>query len=232
METAISGNLNAGVHASSGSAELKSQVARLVLCCVQEPIGSYPMNSSRPSRSISQCMARKTVKQCVTADLYYTVADLHREFPNDDACLEYIKEQRWPNGVTKCEKCNIERKHSRVSGRTAYACDHCGNHIYPLQGTVFARSATSLKTWFYVMYLLTSAGCGITAKRIQRETGVTYKTAWRILRHLQQLSPNEELQSACPMIEIDNPGVLRIPQNHGAGAAPEPESEFIAVKFA
>jgi transposase-like protein len=190
------------------------------------------MNSSRPNRSISQCMARKKLKQSVTPDLYYTVAHLHRDFPNDDACLEYIKEQRWPNGVTKCEKCNTERKHSRVSGRTAYACDRCGHHIYPLKGTLFARSATSLKTWFYVMYLLASAGCGISAKRIQRETGVTYKTAWRILRHLQQLSPNDELQSPRSMIEIDNPGVLRIPQNHGAGAAPKPESEFIAVKSA
>jgi len=186
------------------------------------------MNSNRPSRSISQCMARIKLNQSDTADWYYTVTDLHREFPNDGACLEYIKEQRWPNGVTKCEKCNIERKHSRVSGRTAYACDHCGNHIYPLKGTVFARSATSLKTWFYVMYLLASAGCGITAKRIQRETGVTYKTAWRILRHLQQFSVNEELQSARSMIEIDNPSVLRIPQNHGAGAAPKPESKFTA----
>jgi transposase-like protein len=226
METAISGNIIAGVHATRESAELKSQVARLVLCCVQESVESYPMNSSRPNRSISQCMARKKLKQSDTADLYYTVADLHREFPNDDACLEYVKEQRWPNGVTKCEKCNIERKHSRVSGRTAYACDHCGHHIYPLKGTVFARSATSLKTWFYVMYLLTSAGCGISAKRIQRETGVTYKTAWRILRHLQQLTLNEEPQSARSIIEIDNPSVLRIPQNHGAGAAPQPQSEI------
>jgi transposase len=186
------------------------------------------MNSSRPSWSISHRRARMKLNQSETAGWYYTVADLHREFPNDDACLEYIKEQRWPNGVTKCEKCNIERKHSRVRRRTAYACDHCGNHIYPLKETVFARSATSLKTWFYVMYLLASAGCGITAKRIQRETGVTYKTAWRILRHLQQLSVNEELQSARSIIEIDNPSVLRIPQNHGAGAAPKPESKFTA----
>jgi transposase-like protein len=184
------------------------------------------MNSSRPRRSISQCMARNQLKQSDTADLHYTVADLHREFPNDGACLEYIKEQRWPKGVTKCEKCNIERKHSRVSGRTAYACDRCGNHIYPLKGTVFARSATSLKTWFYVMYLMASAGCGITAKRIQRETGVTYKTAWRTLRHLRQLFVNERLQSARSMIEIDNPSVLRFRQNHGLGAAPPQESNI------
>jgi transposase-like protein len=228
METAISGNIIAGVHATRESAELKSQVAGLALCCAQESIGSYPMNGSRPRRSTSQCMARNKLTQSDTADLYYTVADLHREFPNDDACLEYIKEQRWPNGVTKCEKCNIERKHSRVSGRTAYACDHCGNHIYPLKGTVFARSATSLKTWLYVMYLVASAGRGITAKRIQRETGVTYKTAWRTLRHLRQLIVNEEVKSACPVVEIDSPSALRIRQNHRVVTTPQPESEITA----
>jgi transposase len=184
------------------------------------------MNSSRPRRSISPCTARNKLKQSNAADLYYTVADLHREFPNDDTCLEYIKEQRWPNGVTKCEKCNMERKHSRVSGRTAYACDRCGNHIYPLKGTVFARSSTSLKTWFYVMYLMASAGCGITAKRIQRETGVTYKTAWRTLRHLRQSIVNEQLPSPPSMIEIDNPTALRFRPNHGVGAAPRPESKI------
>src|SRR6266576_1988172 len=46
---------------------------------------------------------------------FYSVADFDREFANDDACLEYIKEQRWPNGVTKCEKCSIERKHHHVT---------------------------------------------------------------------------------------------------------------------
>src|ERR1700730_2809932 len=232
MAVAISGNSIVGVHATGESPKLESQGVRLITSCAQESITSYPMNSTRPRRSISQCTARNKLKQSGTADLHYTVADLHREFPNDDACLEYIKEQRWPNGVTRCEKCNIERKHSRVSGRTAYACDHCGNHIYPLKGTVFARSATSLKTWFYVMYLMASAGSGITAKRIQRETGVTYKTAWRTLRHLRQLIVNEELQSASSVIEIDSPSALRIPQNHGVGAASQPESNIPTGTFA
>lgn len=184
------------------------------------------MNLSRPRPSVSQFMKRRKLNHSLTADLCYTVADLHREFSNNDACLEHIKEQRWPNGVTKCEKCNIERKHCRVTGRTAYACNHCGNHIYPLKGTVFARSTTSLKTWFYVMYLMTSAGCGITAKRIQRETGVTYKTAWRMLRDLRRLIVNEQLQSAHSMTEIDDRSVLRIRQNHDLEAAPRPESEI------
>ena len=126
-------------------------------------------------------------KQSIPKELRYTVADFNAEFPTDDSCLEYIKEQRWPNGVTVCAKCGVERKHYRVSGRTAYACDHCGNHIYPLAGTVFEKSTTSLKLWFYAMYLMGSTRCGISAKQIQRETGVTYKTAWRMFRQIRSL---------------------------------------------
>ncbi len=135
---------------------------------------------------------------------FYSVTDFNSEFANDDACLEYIKEQRCPNGVTKCGKCSIERKHHRVTGRTAYACDHCGNHIYPLSGTVFAKSTTSLKTWFYVIYLMGSTNSRISAKRIQRETGVTYKTAWRTLREIRRLLNNEHLQVERPTAKIDD----------------------------
>jgi len=147
---------------------------------------------------------------------FYSVADFNREFANDDACLEYIKEQRWPNGVTKCEKCSIERKHHRVTGRTAYACDHCGNHIYPLTGSVFAKSATSLKTWFYVIYLMGSTSSSLSAKRIQRETGVTYKTAWRTFCEIRRLLNKEHVQSERPTAKID--------QGNTAGLALEGQS--------
>src|SRR5437667_12494887 len=34
--------------------------------------------------------------------LRITVADFNAEFRNDDICLEYIREQRWPTAVTEC----------------------------------------------------------------------------------------------------------------------------------
>ena len=150
---------------------------------------------------------------------FYSVADFNREFANDDACLEYIKEQRWPNGVTKCEKCSIERKHHRVTGRTAYACDHCGNHIYPLTGSVLAKSTTSLKTWFYVIYLMGSTNSSLSAKRIQRETGVTYKTAWRTLRQIRRLLTSEDPQVVQSTTAMDNGDASGLPEDGIGGLA-------------
>jgi len=101
-----------------------------------------------------------------------------------------------------CDKCHVERKHYRVTGRTAYACDHCGHHIYPLAGTIFEKSTTSLKLWFHAMFQMGSTKCGISAKQIQRETGVTYKTAWRIFKQIRSLMA-EEISLEGSSVEID-----------------------------
>ncbi len=85
------------------------------------------------------------VKQSIPKHFRYTIDQFNAEFPTDDACLEYTKEQRWPNGITFCEKCQKETKHHRITGRTAYSCDHCGTHIYPLAETAFEKTSTSLR---------------------------------------------------------------------------------------
>src|ERR1700719_1214451 len=143
------------------------------------------------------------VKQSIPKELRYTVKNFNKEFPNDDACLEYMKEQRWPGGITNCDKCGVERKHHRIVGRTAYSCAYCGTQIYPLAGTIFEKTTTSLKLWFYAAYLMGSTRCGISAKQIQRETGVTYKTAWRMFNRLRSLLSDSHLRLMGPTVEID-----------------------------
>jgi len=143
------------------------------------------------------------VKQHIPKELRYTVREFNTEFPTDAACLEYIKEQRWPNGMAYCRTCDKETKHHRVGNRTAYACQFCGAHIYPLAGTIFEKSSTSLRLWFYAAYLMGSTRCGISAKQVQRETGVTYKTAWRMFRQLRSVMHDDNLQLEGPTVEID-----------------------------
>jgi len=116
----------------------------------------------------------------------YTIKDFDRQFPNDDACLEWLKNNRWPDGIF-CEKCKRITKHHRVSKRSAYACDFCGNHVYPMAGTILEHSATPLRLWFHAMFLMASTRCGISAKQLERELGVTYKTAWRIFRQIRSM---------------------------------------------
>jgi transposase len=131
----------------------------------------------------------------------YTTRDFDHEFPNDDACLEYLFKERYPDGVY-CPKCQKITKHHRVKDRTCYCCDYCGNQVFPTAGTIFHKSPTPLRIWFQAMYLMASTRCGISAKQIQRETGVTYKTAWRMFKQIRTLF-NEDTNHLDGHVEVD-----------------------------
>lgn len=143
------------------------------------------------------------VKQSIPKHLRYTMADFNKEFPNDDACLDYMMDRRYPGRMVRCPKCGLDRKHYRIKGRTAFSCDHCGTQVYPLAGTIFEKTTTPLRTWFYAIFLMGSTRCGISAKQIQRETGVTYKTAWRIFKQVRSLLSEGDLQLEGPTVEVD-----------------------------
>src|ERR1035437_8849244 len=142
-------------------------------------------------------------RQTIPKYLRFTINDFNSQFPDDTACLEFLKEKRFPNGIGFCWKCDRNRKHHRVSGRPAYACDYCGTMISPMAGTIFEKSSTSLRLWFYAMYLMASTRCGISAKQIQRETGVTYKTAWRMFRQIRSLLSESDMQLEGEAVEMD-----------------------------
>ncbi len=141
-------------------------------------------------------------RQTIPKHLRYTLDQFRQQFPNDDACLETIKEQRYPGGVTFCPDCQQERTLYRIAGRPAYSCER-GHHFYPLAGTIFEKSTTPLHIWFYAMYQMGSTRCGISAKQIQRETGVTYKTAWRMFRQIRSLLSEPDMQLEGQTVEID-----------------------------
>lgn len=142
-------------------------------------------------------------RQTIPQHLRYTINDFNRQFPDDAACLEHLKEQRFPGGIAYCETCKKERKHYRINGRPVYSCDHCGTQISPMAGTIFEHSSTSLRLWYYAMYLMASTRCGISAKQIQRETGVTYKTAWRMFRQIRSLLSESDMQLEGEAVEMD-----------------------------
>jgi transposase-like protein len=105
-----------------------------------------------------------------------------REFPDDAACLDYLWRQRYSLDGSKafCDKCGVVRRFYKVKDRPAYDCDACGHHLHPTAGTIFHKSSTSLHLWFYAIWIITSTRCGVSAKQLERELGVTYKTAWRM----------------------------------------------------
>jgi transposase len=142
-----------------------------------------PVNRNRPKRAKS-------------SESQYSLMEFMKEFPDDATCLECLWCNRYsPDGVhAQCPKCEQEREFKRYKTsqqRQSWTCLGCGHHIHPTAGTIFHKSSTSLHLWFYAMYLMTSTRCGISAKQLERELGVTYKTAWRMAKEIRQKFMNQ-----------------------------------------
>ncbi len=129
---------------------------------------------------------RNEPKRSKASDSRYALFEFEKDFPDDAACLDYIFRMRYSNGVF-CSICKRVTKHHRDTHRPSYTCQFCGTHVHPMVGTVFENSATSLRLWFYAIYLMASTRCGISAKQMERELGVTYKTAWRMFNKIRSL---------------------------------------------
>src|SRR6266566_586380 len=103
----------------------------------------------------------------------YSLHEFLREFPDDNACLEYLwRERHSEDGEhAHCPKCDRTRSFKRYATkqrRQSWTCLGCGHHIHPTAGTIFEKSSTSLQLWFYAIYLMTSTRCGISAKHVER----------------------------------------------------------------
>ena len=131
----------------------------------------------------------------------YSIRDFDRDFPDDDACLDWLKDFLYPNGIP-CKVCGEVTKHYRIKSRPSYSCSRCGHHVHPMAGTIYEDSRTPLKLWFYATYLMAQTRCGISAKQLQREIGVTYKTAWRMFRQIRTLL-SEPVAPMSGQVEVD-----------------------------
>jgi len=114
----------------------------------------------------------------------YTIARLNREFPNEDACLKFLFEAK---KLQACPRCGTEPRFYKLSGRKCYSCMHCALHIYPTAGTIFHKSETPLKSWFFAIFLFGNSKNGVSAKELERHLGVTYKTCYRMKKLIQSV---------------------------------------------
>ncbi len=144
---------------------------------------------------------RKQPVRAASSESKFSLMEFMKKYPDDEACLQSLWRNRYSEDgehayCPKCEQERCFRRYETAQQRQSWNCTACGLYLYPTAGTIFHKSSTSLHLWFYAMYLMTSTRGGISAKQIERELGVTYKTAWR-MAHLIRTNLME--QDATPM---------------------------------
>ena len=174
---------------------------------------------------------RNHPKRAASSESQYSLMEFMREFPDDSACLEWLWRNRCSDDGShaECPKCERIRKFHKVADRPAWDCDSCGHHLHPTAGTIFHKSSTSLHLWFYAMHLMTSTRCGISAKQLERELGVTYKTAWRIANLIRNELMADDGEVLDGPVEADETYIGGRHRHRGMGGRPGTDSHKTPV---
>jgi transposase-like protein len=152
---------------------------------------------------------RNDPKRAKSSESQYSVMEFMREFPDDEACLNHLWRSRYaPDGehawCPRCEKVRTFRRYRGARQRQVWKCTSCTLELSPTAGTIFHKSSTSLHLWFYAMWIMTSTRCGVSAKQLERELGVTYKTAWRMFNLIRNRLMTQDYQGPLSgEVEVD-----------------------------
>ncbi len=113
-----------------------------------------------------------------------------------------------------CFGCRRQARFYRVKARRCFECEHCGHQVYPTAGTPFENTRTPLTDWCFVMSLCAASRNGVAAKEVQRQIGVTYKTAWRMCRLIRSFTGKVDgdrllvgIGKSAPIVEINQTDV-------------------------
>lgn len=152
-----------------------------------------------------------------------TFMELMKKFPTEESVIEYYINIRYPNGAC-CNHCGSTKVYQEHVRNKVFKCNDCHNTFSPFTGTIFEKSSTDLRKWMYAIHLFLNGKKGISGMQLQREIGVTYKTAWRMLQQIRLAMGNAEHQEFFDtIVEIDETYVGGKPRKDNKHADTKPK---------
>ncbi|MGH7183089.1 MAG: IS1595 family transposase [Nitrospiraceae bacterium] len=138
-----------------------------------------------------------------------TLTELMTRFSTEEACKQFLQDQRWPNGA-KCPRCQSAKVYAVKSRPFHWICKNkgCGGRngyrFSVITKTVFENTNYPLRTWFQVIYLMTQSKKGISALQIHRQIGSgDYRTAWYMCHRIRAAMKDGGFAKLMGEVEID-----------------------------
>ncbi len=131
-----------------------------------------------------------------------TFLEFIKRFPDEQAVIDHFIKIRYPKGL-RCNHCGGCQVYARKNPKF-FDCEGCKNTFSVFKSTIFEKSYTDLRKWMYALHLFLNGKKGISGKQLQREVGVTYKCAWRMLKQIREAMGNKETRKTFEaIVEID-----------------------------
>jgi len=131
-----------------------------------------------------------------------TLGEFQKEFRDETRCATFLFAQRWPEGFI-CPGCGERRAVALKSRPRLYECLDCGRQTSLTAGTVMHRSKLPLTTWFWAAHLMATHSNGMSARQLEDQLGVTYKTAWLLTQKLRRSTVDPDRDLLEGVVEVD-----------------------------
>lgn len=130
-----------------------------------------------------------------------TLQEFDEWFPTEQACLDYLKKLRWPDGFV-CPVCNGRKAWQMSTG--LFRCSVCKHKVSIISGTVFQGTRKPLRIWFQAIWYVTSQKYGGSALGLKRLLGLgSYQTAWSWLHKMRRAMVRGGRSPLSGNVEVD-----------------------------
>lgn len=138
------------------------------------------------------------------------VADVPLACVDETAAVEFMERRRWGD-CPACPRCGSTdvRKMLAADGkrnkRFLWRCKGgCGEQFTVRIGTVFEESRIPLKHWCYGFWAACASKKGVSAKQIQRQTGLSYKSSLFMMHRIRHaMAPSPGAPPLSGTVEVD-----------------------------
>jgi transposase-like protein len=133
-----------------------------------------------------------------------SLIEFQRKFATEKACRQHLFDLRWPDGY-QCPRC-AHTKYSFHSTRHLYQCKSCQYQVSLTAGTVFHKTRTPLRKWFWMIFLMARQKSGISMLSLQRMLNIkTYRTVWVMGHKIRKgMAHRDAYYKLAGLIEMDD----------------------------
>lgn len=133
-----------------------------------------------------------------------SLLEFQNRFPDEDSCREHLFRIRWPEGFS-CPRCGHE-EYSHITTRHLYQCRSCNYQVSVTAGTVFHKTRTPLRKWFWMILLMARQKSGVSILGMQRLLAIrSYKTAWLMGHKIRKAMADRDIRyQLAGLVEMDD----------------------------
>src|SRR6266849_10444740 len=153
-----------------------------------------------------------------------TLDAFDKRFPTDDACKQYLRDMRWPNGV-RCPRCGNDKVYTLArpfnwvckSGKESVnketgevlTCGKANGYRFSVvTHTIFENTKRPLKSWFKIGFMMLVSKKGVSALQLHRMMYGSkhlnnYHTTWYQCMRLRAAMKDSEWEQLMGVVEVD-----------------------------